>query len=73
MNRPEWGPWEVDTEAYTPTFRLRDFNVALETCVSPAEILDWICEIRDQVWADDKCLAGFMRAISAVLGLQALF
>jgi hypothetical protein len=76
--RTEWGPWRLDAdtyELYTEAGGYR-YGIDLETCVSSAEVLDWICQIADKTWGDDdgthdQIVSGLVDALIQLLHPQA--
>lgn len=64
----DWGPWRLD-----PTTRVLTtdrYEVDLDTCTTPAQVLDWIAQVAGKTWADPTTLAGLVRALDDVLHLQ---
>lgn len=66
----DWGGWRLNTEASTLDCPGHSYWVELPTCTSPAEVLDWIAQIRAKSWADDRILAGLIRALDDIFYLQ---
>ena len=65
--------WEFDEERLVLVHKIKDGGVRevdLEKCNSNAAILDWIVQIKNKVWADDKVLADLVRKIDELLYLQ---
>lgn len=70
-HRNEWGPWKLDPELYTLTHTGTDYEIDLEICTSPAEVLDWIIQIADKQWADALTVSGLVQAFNTILEPQA--
>lgn len=70
----EWGPWQLSDDGRRLE-RDRDsaayYYVDLVTCDSPAQVLDWICQIAGRYRADDAAIAGLVRAFDDLLWPQA--
>lgn len=70
----DWGPWTLDGDPVDPELRLdggRRYAISLVRCRTPAEVLDWICQVAKKNWADDAVLAGLVRALNDILNPQA--
>jgi hypothetical protein len=64
-----WGPWRLDPELLTLT--CEGYEIDLEECLTPAAVLDWICQVAGKSWADDETLACLVRALDDILTPQA--
>lgn len=72
----DWGPWRLNVDALTlvdvgkGSWR---YEVDLERCQTPAELLDWIFQVNTKIWSekDDGVLAGLIRAVDDVIKPQA--
>ena len=49
------------------------YDVDLERCRTPAEVLDWIMHIQGKHWASDEVLAGLVRSLWDCLGSKICF
>jgi hypothetical protein len=67
----DWGPWDIDPDTAELYNDDHDYAVDLETCRTPAQVLDWITQVTAKTWADDRTLAGLLRALDDVLNPQA--
>lgn len=69
---PAWGPWVLDRHRRELVIddSTAGYEIDLDSCVCSAEVLDWICQIANKGWADDKCLAGLVRALNDILEPQ---
>lgn len=72
----DWGPWKLDTEHLVlvreaPRREGGGYEVDLEECKTSAEVLDWICQVAMKLWADERTVAGLVRAIQDILNPQA--
>lgn len=79
--RPEpgrWGPWHLDREERTLWTEAGGYryDIDLDSCRSSAQVLDWICQIADKLWAgtaaeNHAITAGLACALIDVLHPQA--
>lgn len=66
-----WGGWQLDTKRYVLV--LRDptgrewYDIDLDSCTSSAQVLDWICQIKNKWWGVDVVVAGLVRALDEIL------
>ncbi|MFZ0877755.1 MAG: hypothetical protein WAN20_25065 [Pseudonocardiaceae bacterium] len=69
-----WGPWKLDLGRFGLD-RAPDssdsYPIDLLSCQDSDEVLDYICQVARQRWADDVTLAGLIRALNDVLDPQA--
>ncbi|HZD66147.1 MAG TPA: hypothetical protein VE152_08625 [Acidimicrobiales bacterium] len=76
LTSPEWGPWELELEAFALAVDLEAggssyrYEVDLKACTSSAQVLDWLGELAGKAWADDRTVAGLVRALNDLLDLQ---
>jgi hypothetical protein len=66
----KWGPWTFNTK-HISLDHAGQYDIALSTCTSSADVLDWIAQVASKSWADDATLAHLVRAFDDVLMLQA--
>jgi hypothetical protein len=69
-----WGPWKLDPDRFVldrDPDSLNSYPIDLLSCQDSDEVLDWICQVARQKWADDVTLAGLARALNDVLLPQA--
>lgn len=80
LDRPvpprDWGPWRLDCDGPDDlypvlTHRERAYEVALYECRTSPRVLDRIAQVASKEWADDATVAGLVRALDEVLGMQA--
>lgn len=73
MTDDGWGPWKLDLGRFVldrgPGFS-GSFPIDLLSCQDSDEVLDYICQVARQRWADDVTLAGLIRALNDVLDPQ---
>ena len=64
-----YGGWTLRMENLTVEIRGENFEywVDLERCLNSAQVLDWICQVRNKTWATDDVLAGLARILNDVL------
>ncbi len=63
-----WGPWRLNrTTAELVSDR---YSVDLERCLTCADVLDWIFQVSNKVWATPAVVAGLISAINDVLHPQ---
>ncbi len=66
--------WYFNEECFTIEFIGTKgvlYQVDLDRCNSPWDILDWICQIKDKSWCDSNCLAEFISLLDFLCnGLQ---
>jgi len=74
-------PWEFDKKTLTLNLyetlpngveRL-EYQVDLERCANPAQVLDWIMHISEKSWATDRVLASLVRDLYLYLGPKICF
>jgi hypothetical protein len=74
MTDDGWGPWRLDLSRFVLD-RAPDssdsFPIDLLSCQDSDEVLDYICQVARQRWADDVTLAGLIRALNDMLDPQA--
>ncbi|MFF0099787.1 hypothetical protein ACFYO8_10675 [Micromonospora sp. NPDC005257] len=69
-----WGGWQLDVEHHVLV--LRDptgrewYDIDLEGCVTSAQVLDRICQVKAKLWSADVVVAGLVRALDDILGPQ---
>jgi hypothetical protein len=69
-----WGPWKLDPDRFVldrAPDSVNSYPIDLLSCQDSDEVLDWICQVACQRWADDATLAGLARALNDVLDPQA--
>jgi hypothetical protein len=70
MTDDGWGPWRLDLSRFVLD-RAPDssdsFPIDLLSCQDSDEVLDYICQVARQRWADDVTLAGLIRALTTCL------
>lgn len=74
-------PWDFNEEALTLELyeplpdggRRFIYEVDLERCTTPAQVLDWIIDNTREVWEDDTRLASLVRDLFLYLGPKACF
>lgn len=74
--RNQWGPWKLDPEEYALYVEPGDYlgqkyDIDLESCVSSAEVCDWIVQVSRKTWADAETVAGLVCALDDLLYPQA--
>ena len=63
--------WEYDSRVLVLRHKNRPrYEVDLERCCTPGQVLNWIVQIKKKIWADDKVLADLIRALDDCLNLQ---
>jgi hypothetical protein len=69
-----WGGWRLDGELclWYPAYPGGGaYPVDIERFTTSAVVLDLIMQVAKKDWADDKCLAGLVRALNDILQPQA--
>jgi hypothetical protein len=70
-------PWQYDAETHSLNLPFREmdpgregilYTVALATCQTPDQKLDWLSHLEEKSWANDRVLAGFVRAVELAIG-----
>lgn len=74
--RNEWGPWKLDPDDCTiyvepPQYGGERYDIDLESCVSSAEVCDWIFQVSRKTWADADTIRGMVVALDDILQPQA--
>lgn len=67
FDKNTWGPWRLDPEVFVLINVHNDYDVDLERCLTSAAVLDWYHQIAGKSWANDRTLAGLVRAVDDVL------
>ena len=69
-----WGPWTYDAKRLLLICRAKNMNyeyeVALQECTTPGEVLDWIAQINGKSWGVE-CVDYLVQALDDILHLQA--
>lgn len=67
-----WGPWVLNSDNATLCLVLPPwaYCIDLENRTGPAQVLDWVAQVANKTWGDDATVAGLVRALDGVLGLQ---
>ena len=65
-----WAPWQLDAKDRS-LCEPDGYYVDLEDCTTSAHLLDWIFQVARKSWADDRAIAGLVRALDDVLHPQA--
>jgi hypothetical protein len=47
-----------------------EYEVDLEGCTTPAQVLDWIVQVSKKTWATDLVIADLVRALDDLLDMQ---
>ena len=47
-----------------------EYEVDLERCTTPAQVLDWIVQVSKKTWATDVVVADLVRALDDLLDVQ---
>src|SRR5581483_6643128 len=71
---PNWNGWRLDAREamlLTPEDCVVEYEIDLNQCKNPAEVLDWIAQMKHKTWVDDSLLAGLVRALDDILDMQA--
>lgn len=73
MSTPTWGPWLLNPRTFVLVTFVASYayEVDLEDCTTPADVLDWIAQVAGKTWADDATTGGLVRALGDVLDPQA--
>jgi hypothetical protein len=66
----KWGKWNLEKENFTLNHK-NGYEIDLEELDTSAEVLDWICQVADKEWADEKCIADLVKAFIDILDPQA--
>ncbi|HYZ12241.1 MAG TPA: hypothetical protein VFA08_01350 [Actinomycetota bacterium] len=72
-----FGPWVVDLDGLVldltagPDRASCRYEIDLERCTTPAEVLDWIFQVRGKAFASPEVLTGLIHALQATLDPQA--
>lgn len=74
-------PWIFNPDALTLEFYKRGggahaepvYWVDLEECATPAQVLDWIMQTQQKLWATDEVVAGLVRSLWQCLGPKFCF
>lgn len=69
--RGDWGPWLLDEAQKVLHLEDDAYWIDLQTCLTPAATLDWVMQLAGKSWADDRVLAGLVRAFDDILHPQA--
>ncbi len=64
-----WLPWELKTD--TLSLEYEDYQFPIDELTDSAHALDWIYQIAAKSWADDRVIAGLIRAIHDIHDPQA--
>jgi hypothetical protein len=73
MTGTGWGPWKLDPDRFVldrAPNSSDSYQIDVLSCQDSDEVLDWICQVASQKWADDVTLAGLVRALNDVLHPQ---
>ena len=68
-----WGDWKYDREGLALVYRENTndvYEVDLERCATPGEVLDWIAQITGKTWGTVECVGHLARALDDLLHLQ---
>lgn len=66
-----WDVWRLNADNLTLVCGTwQRYYVDLERCTSSAEVLDWIIQISNKLWATPKLMVGLLHALDDVLNLQ---
>jgi hypothetical protein len=69
--RAAWGPWVYESEANRLVHAETQYDIWMGRCGTSAEVLDWIMQITNKAWADERTVAGLCRALNDLLCPQA--
>lgn len=69
-NGQTWGPWKFRLGNLTLTHVEQDYEIDLERCLSPGQVLDWIYQIYLKAWKGDD-IRHLLRAFQDILDPQA--
>jgi len=62
--------WFYDPKTYEVCERAGSYRIDLERCLTSAQLLDWIYQIRGKVWCSDVVLAEFVDIMYDILNPQ---
>jgi hypothetical protein len=72
-----WGPWKLNAKTRVLWVSGRwgasgygYYEVDLDRCLTSGAVLDWIAQVSQKIWCDDRMLAGLVRALDDVIHLQ---
>ena len=65
-----WGDWTLEPNSMTLTHLPSEYTIELDLARTPAEMLDWIFQIRGKVWMSPEAMADFLGAIDDILAPQ---
>lgn len=63
---PGWGGWVLGGGYLL----FGDYDIPVASLTDPAQLLDWLCQIKGKNWATDEALAGLVRAFDDILHPQ---
>jgi hypothetical protein len=64
----DWGPWTLDTRHLV--LKCMWYEIDLKWCLTSAQVMDWIFQIRHKSWADSEIIAGLIQALDDILEPQ---
>ena len=70
----KWDNWTLCKDNYTLTYDENGrymYEIDLETIQTPAQMLDWIFQIRGKAWASDRAICALLEAFYAIFKPQA--
>lgn len=67
---PDFGPWILDPNLLVLIHHETRYEIDLERCLTAFNVIDWICQVAGKIWADDRTLAGLVRAFRYYLNPQ---
>jgi hypothetical protein len=68
VTKPDWNGWTLDKEYGVLVGQ--HYKIYLDECTTSSKTLDWIAQVSHKTWANDRVLAGLVRALDEVLNMQ---
>jgi len=70
MRSTTWGNWTFERRNLTLNHK-HGYSIDLESCKNPAQVLDWIMQVRAKAWTDSRDVTELLDALDEILGVQA--
>lgn len=70
MSNMRWGNWELRVEIMCIEHSVNGYQISLDECLTSAQVLDWIFQMRAKTWVTPEEMANLLDAFDDVFKPQ---
>ena len=68
IEKPSIEPWVIRKNSLV--LKGRFYEIPLDQAQTPAQLCTWLGQVASKSWADDRTVAGLVRALNSLVGLR---